>query len=196
MDSSLTTASSETLLADLHAALPAGSLLTSEADIAFGANDVYRTGGLPLAVARPQSVAGVQALVRLCSAAGVAIVPRGGGASYTDGYLHKPGGHVLIDTSGLDSINIDEANAVVTVGAGVTWARLKAELDQRGLRTPFWGPFGDRRHHWWQRQPEHAESWQQRAWHFGPVDPGHGGGAGLRRHTEHQRGGGHALLWA
>ncbi|WP_343614623.1 FAD-binding oxidoreductase [Novosphingobium sp.] len=141
MDSSLTTASSETLLADLHAALPAGSLLTSEADIAFGANDVYRTGGLPLAVARPQSVAGVQALVRLCSAAGVAIVPRGGGASYTDGYLHKPGGHVLIDTSGLDSINIDEANAVVTVGAGVTWARLKAELDQRGLRTPFWGPF-------------------------------------------------------
>lgn len=141
MDSSLTTAPSETLLADLRAALPAGTLLTNEADLAFGANDVYRTGGLPLAIARPETVAEMQAVVRLCSAAGVAIVPRGGGASYTDGYLHKPGGHVLIDTAGLDSIVIDEANAVVTVGAGVTWARLKAELDARGLRTPFWGPF-------------------------------------------------------
>jgi D-lactate dehydrogenase (cytochrome) len=42
---------------------------------------------------------------------------------------------------GLDAIQVDADNAVVTVGAGVTWARLKAALDEHGLRTPFWGPF-------------------------------------------------------
>lgn len=141
MDSSLTTAPSATLLADLRAALPTGTVLTDEADLAFGANDVYRTGSLPLAIARPGNVTEMQALARLCSAAGVAMVPRGGGASYTDGYLHKPGGHVLIDTRALGCILIDEEDAVVTVGAGVTWARLKAQLDAKGLRTPFWGPF-------------------------------------------------------
>ena len=69
------------------------------------------------------------------------MVPRGGGASYTDGYLFKDGGHVVFDLAGLDTISVDEANLTVTAGAGATWQALKAALDQRGLRTPFWGPF-------------------------------------------------------
>ena len=36
---------------------------------------------------------------------------------------------------------IDEFNATVTVGAGVTWAALRDALAPHGLRTPFWGPF-------------------------------------------------------
>lgn len=130
-----------TLLADLRGALTTGRIVLDEAERAFVANDVYRTGGLPLAIVRPGTVAEMQATARLCNAAGVAMVPRGGGASYTDGYLYGPGGHVLIDTGAFDTIVVDEHGAVVTVGAGVTWARLKAELDGRGLRTPFWGPF-------------------------------------------------------
>jgi D-lactate dehydrogenase (cytochrome) len=55
--------------------------------------------------------------------------------------LRAEGGHVLIDTGALDTIEIDEFNAIVTCGAGVTWAALKAALDEKGLRTPFWGPF-------------------------------------------------------
>lgn len=109
--------------------------------LAYFANDVYRGGALPLAIVRPLSVEALQQAVRTCADAGVAMVPRGGGASYTDGYILPDGGHVLFDTGALDTIAIDEAAAVVTVGAGVTWANLKTALDAKGLRTPFWGPF-------------------------------------------------------
>ena len=80
------------------------------------------------------------AAVKVCVQQGVAMVPRGGGASYTDGYLLAGEDHVLIDTCALDMIEIDEANALVWVGAGVTWATLRAALAAKGLRTPFWGP--------------------------------------------------------
>ena len=125
----------------LTAALGADAVRTSAADLDYFANDVYRGGGLPLAVVRPASVEALQQAVRLCANAGVAMVPRGGGASYTDGYILPQGGHVLFDTGALDAIAIDEANCTVSVGAGVTWAALKAALDEKGLRTPFWGPF-------------------------------------------------------
>ena len=117
------------------------SVQTDVAMLAVVSNDVYRTGGAPLALVRPSDVAGVQAAVRLCAEAGVAMVPRGGGASYTDGYLFPKGGHVLFDMGALDSISVNETNLTVTVGAGATWAALKDALDAKGLRTPFWGPF-------------------------------------------------------
>ncbi|ATW03400.1 FAD-binding oxidoreductase [Sphingorhabdus sp. YGSMI21] len=116
-------------------------LLTNVDDLQYYANDVYRSGGLPLAVAKPLSAEQVQAVVRLCAAAGVAIVPRGGGASYTDAYLYPDGGHILFDLGALDDIQIDSANLLVTVGAGTSWAKLKEALDAEKLRTPFWGPF-------------------------------------------------------
>lgn len=134
-------AKSGDVAAALRKALGDGAVMTDAANLDYFANDVYRTGGAPLAVVRPASVKALQQAVRLCADAGVAMVPRGGGASYTDGYILPEGGHVLFDTGALDSIVIDEANAVVTAGAGVTWANLKAALDAKGLRTPFWGPF-------------------------------------------------------
>jgi len=57
------------------------------------------------------------------------------------GYLWPGGGHVLFDLGVLDLVEVDGVNAVVRVGAGTTWAALKAALDPFGLRTPFWGPF-------------------------------------------------------
>lgn len=129
------------LIEALREALGSDAVRVDEAALTLFANDVYRTGGLPRAAVRPSDVAGLQAAVRLCVAAGVPMVPRGGGASYTDGYVRAEGGHVLVDVSALDTITIDETNAVVTCGAGVTWIALKAALDARGLRTPFYGPF-------------------------------------------------------
>ncbi len=104
--------------------------------------DVYRQGKPLLAVMRPQSEADVQALVRWAAAHGIALLPRGGGASYTDGYLGPHPGCVLVDLGGLNRIvEINSADGFVTVEAGVTWAALKAALDPLGLRTPFVGPF-------------------------------------------------------
>lgn len=128
-------------LVDAMTAVLGDAVVTDAAMLAVVSNDVYRTGGAPLALVRPTDVAGVQAAVRLCAEAGVAMVPRGGGASYTDGYLFPKGGHVVFDLGALDAIAVNETNLTVTVGAGATWAALKDVLDAKGLRTPFWGPF-------------------------------------------------------
>lgn len=136
-----TLAQDHTALAALRDALGDAAIQDSPEALAYFSNDVYRGGALPLAVVRPASVEALQQAVRICAVAGLAMVPRGGGASYTDAYLSAAGGHVLFDTGALDTIEIDEFNAVVTCGAGVTWAALKAALDAKGLRTPFWGPF-------------------------------------------------------
>ena len=125
----------------LLAALGADAVLHDAAALEFFRHDVYHGAGMPLAVVRPVSVPQLQAAVRACAAAGVAMVPRGGGASYTDGYVLDAGGHVLFDLAAMDQIEIDEPNAVVTVGPGTTWAALRTALAERGLRTPFWGPF-------------------------------------------------------
>jgi glycolate oxidase len=121
-------------------ALGAAQVLTGADRLAFYAHDVFTHGAQALCIVRPADSAGVQAAARLCAQAGVAMVPRGGGASYSDGYLiDRP--HVLFDLSALQAIEIDQRDAYVRVGAGVTWAALKAALDPLGLRTPFWGPF-------------------------------------------------------
>ena len=129
------------LLEALATAVGADHLLTDEADRRFAGTDVFNAREIPVAVARPGSVAELQAVVAACAAAGAPITVRGGGASYTDGYLHSRPGGVTIDTSRLKAITIDEHNAIVTVEAGVTWAELYEALKARGLRTPFWGPF-------------------------------------------------------
>jgi FAD/FMN-containing dehydrogenase len=136
-----TPAKSRGLVARLQALLGADNLITGAAVAAF-ATDVYRARETPLAVARPTTVEALQAVVRETVTAGVAVVPRGGGASYTDGYLPTTAQSILIDTGALDRIvEINETDAYVTVEAGVTWAALKTALDPRGLRTPFFGPF-------------------------------------------------------
>jgi D-lactate dehydrogenase (cytochrome) len=115
--------------------------LTGAATEAF-ATDVYRHLALPQAVVRPATVSEVQAVVRALAQLGISLTIRGGGASYTDGYLSGDPQHVLVDLGRLNHIvEIDEINGYVTVEAGVTWAELKAVLAERGLRTPFWGPF-------------------------------------------------------
>lgn len=136
-----TMAKEDTVLAQLRGALGDAGVQTSADALDYFSNDVYRGGALPLAVIRPATIEALQQAVRICSEANVAMVPRGGGASYTDAYLAGKPGHVLIDTGALDTIEIDELGAVVSCEAGVTWAALKAALDVKGLRTPFWGPF-------------------------------------------------------
>ena len=133
------TAAPAALVAQLTAALGAAVVVDAAALALFG-QDCFAHGADPLCIVRPRDTAGVQTAARLCAAAGVAMVPRGGGASYTDGYLHA-GPHVLFDMTGLDSIDIMPGKALVRVGAGVTWAALRAALAEHGLRTRFWGPF-------------------------------------------------------
>ena len=129
------------ILETLAAIVGAGHLLTDEPDRRFYGTDVFRAGQLPVAVVLPGSIAELQDVVRVAARGAIPLTVRGGGASYTDGYTHASPGGITIGTDRLTAIEIDEAKSVVTVEAGVTWERLYQALKERGLRTPFWGPF-------------------------------------------------------
>lgn len=130
------------LLATLRAALGPDGLLDDEKSRDFYANDVFWQPGIPpLAIALPDSREQVAATVRAAHAAGVAIVPRGGGMSYTKGYLPKRPNSVVIDGRRLNRIvEIDTSSLYVTVEAGCTWAAVNEALEGSGLRTAYWGP--------------------------------------------------------
>lgn len=116
-------------------------VLTGDAARAF-ATDVYHLLTMPIAMARPGTVEELQAVVRACVDADVALQLRGGGASYSEGYQSRDDDYVLVDLGRLDRIvTIDTHGGFVTVEAGVTWAALSAALAEKGFRTPFRGPF-------------------------------------------------------
>jgi glycolate oxidase len=128
-------------LAALAAVVGHAHVLQGEALAPFSA-DVFASGARPLACAAPASVAQLQELMRIAAQAGLAVLPRGGGASYTQGYVSATAGALLVDLQRLNAIvEINEDDAYVTVEAGVTWAALDAALAARGWRTPFRGPF-------------------------------------------------------
>ena len=116
-------------------------VLTADDDRAYYGGDIYRDGALPAAVVAPGRVEEVQAIVRLAAERRIAVTVRGGGASYTEGYLHTRPGNITISTERLTAIEVDLNRNLVTVEAGVTWAALHTALREHGLRTPFWGPF-------------------------------------------------------
>lgn len=108
----------------------------------YYANDIFWQPGIaPLAVITPRSVDETATAVRLATSQGLAVVPRGGGMSYTKGYLPDRSDSVVIDARGLNRIielNVDDR--YITVGAGVTWAQVNEALEGSGLRTGYWGP--------------------------------------------------------
>lgn len=137
----MTDAIARTVVEHIGAIIGSANVIRGEVADAY-ATDVYRSLARPLAVVRPGTVDEVQAIVRKAAAAGIALSVRGGGASYTDGYLPASEGQILLDLSRLNRIvEISEIDGYVVVEAGTTWAALKSALDERGLRTPFWGPF-------------------------------------------------------
>ena len=131
----------EAALAGLAALVGPAHLLQGAALDAFAA-DIFDSRARPLAMVAPASVEALQEVVRIAAAAGLPLLARGGGASYTQGYLPGEDGALLVDMRRLDAIvEINEEDAWVTVEAGVTWAALDQALAARGWRTPFRGPF-------------------------------------------------------
>lgn len=130
------------LLERLAGIVGAEHLLLDDASRQFYSTDVYRQADvLAMAVARPGSVDELQAIVGACAAQEAPMVVRGGGASYTDGYLPTEPGTVLLEMSRLKAIEVHADDMYVTVEPGVTWAELYERLARDGLRTPMWGPF-------------------------------------------------------
>lgn len=131
---------SATLIEELGALLSAERVLTDERSVCLYAQDVY-TKDLPaLAVVRPDDTGELAALVAAVTGAGHAIIARGGGMSYTSGYVPKEHGSVIVDMRNMNRVlEINTEDMYVTVQAGCTWHALHLALRDSGCRTPFWG---------------------------------------------------------
>jgi D-lactate dehydrogenase (cytochrome) len=103
--------------------------------------DIWAAGVTADFVIRPDTVDALEASVRACHGAGIALHPRGGGLSYTSSFTPDRPGAGILDLSRLSRIvEINAASMYVTAEAGVTWKQLHDALKPMGLRTPFWGP--------------------------------------------------------
>lgn len=129
------------LIDQLTQILGADNVHSDDASRAFFAEDTFRSFETPLGAISPTSTDDLSRAAAACHDARIAMVPRGGGMSYTDGYLHTRPDSITIDTQQMDRIlEINEDDMYVTVECGCTWSALNDALKEKGLRTPYWGP--------------------------------------------------------
>jgi FAD/FMN-containing dehydrogenase len=123
-----------------EAPLDSAAWITDPTECAFYAEDVFTAGPAPHAVFRPGDIAQLAEGLKLAAVQGLAIVPRGGGMSYTSGYVAPEAGALIVDLGRMDRIlHINETDMTVTVEAGVSWRALYDALHPTGYRTPLWG---------------------------------------------------------
>ena len=117
------------------------NVLSDPSQRTFYSTDLAGSGAITSAVVVAGSTAELSRVAALCSAQGIAMIPRGGGFSYTGGYTPVSENSVIVDMRGLDEIiEINEQDLYVRVGTGCTWEKLYTALKSRGLRTPYFGP--------------------------------------------------------
>jgi D-lactate dehydrogenase (cytochrome) len=142
MNASTEARDAASLATTLERLLGAGAVLTSEADRRFFSQDISGPRAhIAACVIQPRSVEQLAAAVAATTAAGLAVVPRGGGSSYTGGYVPPCNECVLVDTRALERVlEINTTDMYVVVEAGCTWQSLLTMLEPHDVRTPFWGP--------------------------------------------------------
>jgi len=125
-----------TLLSDLEAIVGREYVRTAdEARETYGA-DALKRGHPADAVVLPDGADQVAAIVRLCAAARVPIVPRGAGTGYTGGAVPVRGGIVIALERMNRILEIDEGNLVAVVEPNVVTGDLQAAVERVGLFYP------------------------------------------------------------
>ncbi|MYN66532.1 MAG: FAD-binding oxidoreductase, partial [Acidobacteria bacterium] len=123
MSNSDGTAGCRDLIADLAAAVGAQHTRTDEDVLApLLVDERRRYHGHALAVVRPADTAEVATVVRLCAAAGVAVVPQGGNTGLCGGAtpLREVPSVILSLRRMREVRDIDRLGRSITVGAGAT----------------------------------------------------------------------------
>ena len=127
-----------TLRDDLVQVVGAAHVLT-EGDLSAWELDWRRRWhGKALAVVRPCSTAEVAAVVRLCAARGVSIVPQGGNTGLVGGGVPDDSGtQVLLSLQRLNRVrDIDAANLTLTAEAGCVLQAVQAAAAEAGFLFP------------------------------------------------------------
>jgi FAD/FMN-containing dehydrogenase len=129
------------LIDSLRSVVGQDYVLTNQEACEFYSHDVFRAGAQVQAVVQPGAVDELQAALSIAWEAGIPVIARGGGMSYTDAYLPGQSDSLMIDMRRMNRIvEINPEARYVVVEAGVTWSELDEALAGFGLRTPYWGP--------------------------------------------------------
>ncbi|MBC7394159.1 MAG: FAD-binding oxidoreductase [Variovorax sp.] len=132
----------ESFLSALCDAVGSAQVLSDSVTCEYYANDIFwQPGIVPMCIVLPQTQAQAVAAVKTAAAHEIAIVPRGGGMSYTKGYLPESTQTIVIDTRKLNKVlEINVPDRYITVEAGCTWAQVHEALRATGMNTGYWGP--------------------------------------------------------
>jgi FAD/FMN-containing dehydrogenase len=133
------TSHSTSLLDAIRGVVGERGLLTDTSDIAPYSEDWRRLyQGHAKAVVRPGSTEELAAVVRLCAAAKVAIVPQGGNTSMVGGAVPaEDGSEIVVSTARLSQIrDIDATDMTLTIEAGVTLKAAQNAVAEAGCLLP------------------------------------------------------------
>lgn len=131
---------SDTLVHDLGEIVGQDHVSSDEFSCSLFAQDVFTKSIAAMAVVAPANKQELADAVGLATRAGCAVIPRGGGMSYTSGYVPTVTDSIIFDLSRMNNIvEINTQDMYVTVEVGVTWKQLHQALEPTGYRTPYWG---------------------------------------------------------
>ena len=124
------------VLPRLKRVLPAGEISIEDSVLAKYAGDKWFATHKPDAVALPRSVKSVSTLLRFANEHRIPVTPRGAGYGYVGGCVPVKGGIVL----SLERLNrikeINKADFVAVVEAGVITKTLQTAVEKKGLYYP------------------------------------------------------------
>jgi FAD/FMN-containing dehydrogenase len=133
-------ASNSGLIDQLIAIVGEPHLLLDDESRSLYAQDIFTRNRSSLAVVQPADTDELAAAVKASTDAGCDVIPRGGGMSYTSGYVPVNDNAITIDLSRMNRIlEINTDDMYVTAEAGCTWKQLYEALVDTGYRTPYWG---------------------------------------------------------
>ncbi|QBY04590.1 FAD-binding oxidoreductase [Thalassotalea sp. HSM 43] len=139
------TANLRQLRAQLQQLFPAHCIVTGDHELSLYAQDVYEKAKPAGLVFKPDNKQQLAKAVQCATHLGIAVIPRGGGMSYTQGYVPQEHNSLLVDMSALNAIvEINLADMYVTVEAGCSWQQLHQALADSDYRTPYWGTLSGR----------------------------------------------------
>ncbi len=131
----------QTLLDDLASIVGADHVLSDAASCELYSQDVFHQAKqASCAIVRPDNSDELSRAVKAATTAGFNVIPRGGGMSYTSGYVPTSENTITLDLTRMDRVlEINTQDMYVTVECGITWKQLHQALKETGYRTPYWG---------------------------------------------------------
>ncbi|WP_425409869.1 FAD-binding oxidoreductase [Hyphococcus sp.] len=87
-----------------------------------------------IAVIRPQNTHQISKIVSAAAETGVALTVRGGGMSYTLGYVPREENTAIIDMAFMSTITVHSEDRLIEIEAGATWAKVHEALASTDLQ--------------------------------------------------------------